>query len=349
MCSTRSALWNTSVTSSGDQQDRQTLRRQIAHDAEDARPRADIDAHGRTVQDQQPRLGRQPFRQHDLLLVAPQRRDGVFRRPHPDAQRLDPAFDQPGLGRVRDQPETVQQPVQNRTAALSAMDCFCSSPRCSRSSRHRPCPARWPRGSRPGHRAGRKPHLALHRARHAHHRMASSVRPAPRRPIRPTTSPRRTVRSISSNWPGSVRPRASKTVGGAHVAGGDLVGQDMPVINFAQPGLRHARGRIDADQLAVAHHGDAAGDIQHLASRWLTKTMATPSADRRRTISSRRSVSIGQQAVGSSMKISRASFIRARAMATTRHCAMGSVSPRVKIQRDAQPRQHGGGARLMPR
>ena len=53
-----------------DHQDRQALLRELAHQAVDLGLGADVDAAGRLVQDQDARLGREPFAEHHLLLVA---------------------------------------------------------------------------------------------------------------------------------------------------------------------------------------------------------------------------------------------------------------------------------------
>ena len=51
-------------------EDRDTFGRQPAHQVIDFRLGADIDSAGRLVEQNQPRLERHPFRQHDFLLVA---------------------------------------------------------------------------------------------------------------------------------------------------------------------------------------------------------------------------------------------------------------------------------------
>src|SRR3954447_1432731 len=53
-----------------DEQDRHPGLRQPVHDREDAGAGADVDAHGWRVQNQELRFRRQPFREHDPLLVA---------------------------------------------------------------------------------------------------------------------------------------------------------------------------------------------------------------------------------------------------------------------------------------
>ncbi len=54
----------------GDHQDRHALSGQLPHEGVDTFFRADVDAAGGLVQNNHLRLGRQPFRQHHLLLVA---------------------------------------------------------------------------------------------------------------------------------------------------------------------------------------------------------------------------------------------------------------------------------------
>lgn len=54
----------------GDQQNRQPLRRRLTRHAENPRPRANIDADSRAVENEELRIRRQPFRQHNPLLIA---------------------------------------------------------------------------------------------------------------------------------------------------------------------------------------------------------------------------------------------------------------------------------------
>ena len=63
----------------GDQQDGEAFRGELPHDLEDAGAGADVDADGRTVEDQELRFGRQPFGDRDALLIAA--REGRDRDP----------------------------------------------------------------------------------------------------------------------------------------------------------------------------------------------------------------------------------------------------------------------------
>ena len=54
----------------GDEDDRHALGGEVAHELVDGALGTDVDAAGGLVHDDDPRLGEQPLRQHDLLLVA---------------------------------------------------------------------------------------------------------------------------------------------------------------------------------------------------------------------------------------------------------------------------------------
>ena len=94
---------------------------------------------------------------------------------------------------------------------------------------------------------------------------ASSVRPAPSRPVRPSTSPRCSVKPTSAYSPRRVRPRpraaaAPRACRGRRCAcsivepGHQLA--DAPRVDLAD--------RPGADLAAVAHHRDPLGDLDHL-------------------------------------------------------------------------------------
>ena len=94
---------------------------------------------------------------------------------------------------------------------------------------------------------------------------ASSVRPAPSSPVRPSTSPRCRVKSTSAYSPARVRPRTSSNGGGAgQVAGGDGVLDGQPGHQLADAPRVDLGHRPGADLAAVAHHRDALGDLDHL-------------------------------------------------------------------------------------
>ena len=64
-------------------------RGQLGDDPVDLDLGADVDAAGRLVEDQEPRLRRQPLRQHDLLLVAArQGADQLLDAGHPHVELL---------------------------------------------------------------------------------------------------------------------------------------------------------------------------------------------------------------------------------------------------------------------
>ena len=93
---------------------------------------------------------------------------------------------------------------------------------------------------------------------------ASSVRPAPIKPIRPTTSPARTVRLTSSYSPWRVRPEVSTTTGASPTSRAVTAWSNrLARHQFRQPRLGHARGVEHADQSAVAQNGDAARHVEH--------------------------------------------------------------------------------------
>ena len=88
-----------------DQKDRKALFGELAHNAEDARARADIDADGRAVEEQDLRRGREPFRQDDPLLVAAREgADRIGRLADLDRQLGDPVADGVVLPARREEP-----------------------------------------------------------------------------------------------------------------------------------------------------------------------------------------------------------------------------------------------------
>ena len=334
-----------------DQQDRQPLRGQIAHDAENARPRADIDADRGTVKDQQPWLRRQPFRQHHLLLIAArQGRDGVLGLADLDAQPSDPSPDQIGLGRVRDQPEPVQQPPKNRDRGIVGDGLLLQQ------AQMQPVLGHIGHALRDGV-ADRtraigfvmQPHLAGGGLAHAHHRMgqfgAARAQKADQADHLALTDGQVDPREL----PGHAQPpRLEYGGGGTHVAGGDRIGQQMPGHQLAQPGLGHARGRIDADQPAVAHHGNAAGDIQHLGQTVADK-------DDGHAIG-RQAAHDLQQAVGFGLRQRGGRLVHEDQPRLVHQCAGDGndltlrdgqgFQRRIQIQHHAKPRQHGSRAGL---
>ena len=171
-------------------------RGQLGDDPVDLDLGADVDAARRLVEDQHPRLRRQPLGEHDLLLVAArQRADQLVDAGHPDVEllactRRRRSRSVGGVGRA----------AAGRAAAGSAG---------SRSGRSR---SRAPGPPGGGPRAGRRSpaSIAVGRAREArpacrragprrrrarsipNRTRATSVRPAPTRPAKPTISPART-------------------------------------------------------------------------------------------------------------------------------------------------------------
>ena len=104
----------------------------------------------------------------------------------------------------------------------------------------------------------------------------------------PSVSPRRTVNEISSNSPGRPSPRTSSITGLViDIARVDVMVERLAGHKLGDARLCHAFGRVDADQISIAQDGHPAGDLKHLRQPWLTKTTATPEADRLRTMSSR--------------------------------------------------------------
>ena len=94
---------------------------------------------------------------------------------------------------------------------------------------------------------------------------ASSVRPAPSRPVRPRVSPRRKANETSAYSPRRVRPahlqhdRGRRQIAPAQDGLEGLAGHQL-----GQPRLGHAGGREDADEPPVAQDGDALADLEHL-------------------------------------------------------------------------------------
>ena len=89
--------------------------RERAHDGVDSGARADIDADGRAIEDQEARIGREPLGQDDLLLVAArQRRDRVRRLADLHAEVAYPLGDQRIPFAEGDQGPGVEEAVENR-------------------------------------------------------------------------------------------------------------------------------------------------------------------------------------------------------------------------------------------
>ena len=95
---------------------------------------------------------------------------------------------------------------------------------------------------------------------------ASSVRPAPSRPMRPTISPACRVKETSSNSPARLapphlehRPAACGRRGAPHRVLDALAGHQLGEAVIVDLG-----GREGADLAAVAQHRDPLGDLDHL-------------------------------------------------------------------------------------
>lgn len=90
------------------------LLRQQMDQLVDAGLGTDVDADGRRVEDQDPRLGQHPLGQHDLLLIAAgQRRNRLIRIRHPHAELADPLRDDAILAVVVYQAKTPAQLIEN--------------------------------------------------------------------------------------------------------------------------------------------------------------------------------------------------------------------------------------------
>lgn len=99
----------------GNQDDRQSLFRQLMEQGVNTRLGTDINTDGRRIEDQDFGLGQYPFRQHDFLLVAPSERgDGVFRVGDTYAQLLNPVVDQLVFAVFIDDVEAIAQLIENR-------------------------------------------------------------------------------------------------------------------------------------------------------------------------------------------------------------------------------------------
>jgi len=82
---------------------RKSLRREVGDDAVDLGLRADIDAAGRLVDDEDARLRLEPARERELLLVAARQRRDRRRRPRAaDGERVDPPTRHGALARLVD-------------------------------------------------------------------------------------------------------------------------------------------------------------------------------------------------------------------------------------------------------
>ena len=195
---------------------------------------AHVDAAGRLVEDQQPRLGRQPARQQHLLLVAARERpDGRLDAGGLDAQPLDVVGGQLLLAlqearaRCPGAPATPESCSRAPTAAGSRPRA-CGLPNRSR------CPARWRRAdwkSRPAcHRLRRRRRRAWSAP---NSRRAVSVRPEPSRPARPSSSPRCSSRSTGASTPLRAIARARRNSSPRTAA--------SPARPQPLPGLRPAR------------------------------------------------------------------------------------------------------------
>ncbi len=181
----------------GDEQHRHAAVGQLHDQLLDLGLGADVDAAGGLVEDQQARLGDQPAGQQHLLLVAAgevaHRHVGVRR---PDAQApartVRPARPAGGAGIGRSQPRAacMARMMFSRTDSSAMM------PSARRFSEQKPMPVVDGGDRRPQRgRACRPPRTLPWSARSApNSSRATSVRPEPSRPARPTTSPAWMVR-----------------------------------------------------------------------------------------------------------------------------------------------------------
>ena len=291
----------------------------------------DVDAAGRLVDDQDLGLQRQPARQHHLLLVAAREvAHGLVGARHADAELLAEALDQVALLALVDEDAPAHEagpwrPRERLLRIASDRNSAC----CLRSSGTRPMPARIASigeriaTSRPSTRTrprcnGSAPKMAR----------ASSVRPAPTRPARPTISPLRTSRSMSCSTTAcgsrASRPRAmpSTSSATAPTRGAAAVGEqpldlaadhhpddavDRDLADRRRPASRPSRSTVSRSQIRITS-----------SSRWVTKTTAMPARlepahDREQPLHL-----LGPESaeVGSSMTTSFASIDSARAIST---------------------------------
>ena len=119
----------------GDEQDRQALRGEVRDRPVDVGLRADVDAVRRLVEDQDPRLGGKPLREHDLLLVAAREAAHDLRR----RGRLDPQLlHEPAGERGARAAAAGTRPGSDlgstAIVVFCAIDIGWTSPWCSRSS-----------------------------------------------------------------------------------------------------------------------------------------------------------------------------------------------------------------------
>ena len=167
---------------------------EVGDDAVDLGLGLDVDALGRLVQDQEARVGREPLRQHDLLLVAAgQRLDRLAIAAKAQPQPLEMAPDQAQLAPGPDQPGG-RRLADHRQRGVG-QDARSPSPGSGRSGprRHRPRRPPWRRRARRRRPRGRRAGRCRRSARSTPNRTrAISVRPLPTRPAKPRTSPART-------------------------------------------------------------------------------------------------------------------------------------------------------------
>ena len=109
------------------------------------------------------------------------------------------------------------------------------------------------------------------RASSANSRRASSVRPEPNKPARPSTSPARNSRSTGLSWPRRERLRAASTGGvfaGCRGRAASRIARppraSRPTIAATRPRASSLRAGVFADELAVAQHRDAIADLVDL-------------------------------------------------------------------------------------
>ena len=246
-------------------------RRELVDERVDLRLRADVHAARRLVEDQDAALRREPFRQHDLLLVAARQR----RRP----ARRAPARARAGARSTADAAPRSARAVMNAERASRAQNR--QRRVVERAHRRAPGPAACDPRARGRCRAriasaGRVACRAAARDRDVARRVADRGRTAParprsgrRRPARrsPTTSPARSVNETSAKLAGLDRPstRSSSSPGVARRRAPESTpragGRSSSATSVASVELGdRPRGHVPA----VAQHGDRVAQPEDL-------------------------------------------------------------------------------------